>query len=102
VEGGKMFETGLIDGNYNDIKLRDKVNLFGMRGMICFEAGAFGICFPGGVDYDLIQSKMDEDDWCCGNKYHGCFNDNFLSLWELYWNFNSDEGCIEVLKITGK
>jgi hypothetical protein len=97
-----MQATGLIDKNYNDIKLNDTVDLFGMKGKICFEVGAFGIGFPCGIDYDLIQTKMDKDDWCCGNAYHGCFNDNFLSLWELYWNFNSDERCIAVLEIIGE
>ena len=58
-----MLETGLMDKNCDDIKLGDQVNLFGMKGKVCFECGAFGIGFPDGIDYDLIQSEMDKDDW---------------------------------------
>ena len=34
-----------------------------------------------------------------GNKYNGCFNDNFLSLYELYDAFNGEGDYIDVLEI---
>jgi len=97
-----MLETGLIYKNYDNIELHDPVNLFGMLGRICFELGAYGIGFQDCIDYNLIQEEMDKDSNCCGNEYNGCFNDNFLSLYELYDAFNCDEGCIYVLEKLGE
>lgn len=28
-----------------------------------------------------------------------CFNDNFISFWELLWNFNCDDNCDVVERI---
>jgi len=91
--------TNMYDKNCDEIYLGDKVDLFGMNGNICFECGSFGIGFKDGIDYNLIQAKMDETDWCCGNKYNGCFNDNFLSLYELYNAFNGEGDYIDVLEV---
>jgi hypothetical protein len=101
VKGGKMLEIGLMNKNYDDIRLNDQVDLFGMKGKICFEVGAYGIGFQECIDYDLIQEEMDKDSNCCGNKYYGCFNDHFLSLYELYNAFNCDEGCVYILEKFG-
>ena len=91
--------TGMTDRNCDEIYFGDSVELFGMKGKIVFECGAYGIGFDKDIDYSLIQMKMNSFDMCCGNRYIGCFNDNFLSLWELYWNFNCEEECIDVLEI---
>lgn len=42
---------------------------------------------------------MDNDHWCCGNRYAGCMNDNFISLWELYWNSNSDDDVCRFVEL---
>lgn len=87
--------VGLCYEDGNEICLGDNVSLItGDVGEVVFEYGAYGIAILEGIDYEKIQSKMDESDWCCGNHYHGCYNDNFISLWELYWNFNCEEDVL--------
>jgi len=77
----------------------DNVKICGFkRGKVVFECGAFGIAFND-IDYNVIQQKMDEDSNCCGNTYYGCFNDNFVSLWELYWNFNCEENSMRIIEV---
>ena len=89
----------MFDRNCNELKLGDKVVLIasGQEGKIVFECGAFGIGIDGCINYDKIQNTMDEIG--IGNKYEGCFNDNFVTLWELYWNFNGDEEILEFVEI---
>lgn len=70
----------------------DIVSFCGHKGKVVFDVGCFGVVVEGGIDYDKLQSFMDDNQpECCGNEYSGCMNDNFISLWEIYWNFN----CIE-------
>lgn len=89
------YGTGLYYQDGNEICLGDKVSLVtGDTGEITFERGAYGIVVWEGIDYEKVQSEMDRNYGCCGNKYHGCRNDNFISLWELYWNFNCEEDCL--------
>lgn len=84
--------TGLCYEDENEICLGDHVLLItGDVGKIVFECGAYGVAIQDCIDYYKIQAKMDESDWCCGNRYSGCKNDNFISLWELYWNFNCED-----------
>lgn len=91
----KTKSTGLYYEDGNDVCLGDKVSLItGDIGEIVFECGSYGIAVLEGIDYEKIQSKMDENYGCCGNRYHGCYNDNFISLWELYWNFNCEEDVL--------
>ena len=93
-------KTGLIDVNCNEIKLGDKVKFTtGHIGKIVFECGAFGIGSCESIDYDKIQDTMDKLDICCGNKLSGCLNDNFVSLREIYWNFNYEEGYLYPVEI---
>lgn len=94
------YGTGLYYEDGNEICLGDKVSLItGDTGEIVFECGAYGIGVLGDIDYEKIQSKMDKNDWCCGNRYHGCCNDNFISLWELYWNFNCEENFLNSINL---
>jgi hypothetical protein len=60
---------------------------------------AYGIGFDNEVDYRKLQNDMDDLSVCCGNQWSGCMNDNFISLWEIYWNFNCEENCIDVLEV---
>lgn len=90
------------DCNDNPIELGDKVRIInGQVGEVVYECGAFGVAIQGTIDYEKIQSAMDADDWCCGNRFSGVKNDNFISLWELFWNSNSeDDSCrfVEVIE----
>ena len=91
----KNNSIGLYYDDGNEICLGDKVSLItGEIGEVVFECGAYGVAVFEGIDYKKIQFKMDESKWCCGNYYYGCYNDNFISLWELYWNFNCEEDIL--------
>jgi hypothetical protein len=93
-------ECNIYDSEGNVLEVGDKVMLKnGQEGEIVFECGAYGVAVEGFVNYDSIQKVMDKDDWCCGNKYDGCFNDNFISLWELHWNSNSDDNCCRFVRL---
>lgn len=96
--------TGVCYEDGNEICLGDKVSLItGDIGTVVFECGAYGIDISDGtIDYEKMQSKMDELDWCCGNRYCGCKNDNFISLWELYWNFNCEDVLYSITRIADK
>ena len=88
-------EIKLFDNTMKEIKLGDTIKLINSQiGRVCFEYGSFGIAFDDIIDYDSIQVEMDKLYACCGNKFSGCFNDNFISLWELYWNFNCEENIL--------
>ena len=92
-------KIGLFYTDGNEILLGDNVKLIaGQIGEVVFERGAFGVGVQEGVDYNKIQESMNEIDWCCGNYYSGCLNDNFISLWELYWNFNCEEDVLYPLE----
>ncbi len=92
--------TGLFEEKGNQIKLGQKLYFLNRQVVeVVFECGAYGIATKDQFDYDFIQANMDDDSNCCGNEYHGCFNDNFISLWELYWNFNCEEEYSNQLRL---
>lgn len=90
-------EIGINDLNGKPLKIGDKVKIAnGQMGKIVYECGAFGVGIEDPIDYDKMQTVID----CFGgNEYSGVMNDNFISLWELYWNSNSDEGICEFVEI---
>lgn len=71
--------TGLIDKNAVKIFEGDIVDLFGMKGKVVQECGAFGIEFMETIDYDLLESKIPFN-----KSANFCFN-NFISLWEVFY-----------------
>ena len=60
----------------------DIVRFFGMTGEIVYESGAFGIGCNKTIDYDTLENSIPY-----ANNPYFCYNDNFISLWELIWNF---------------
>lgn len=89
--------TNISDYNGKTICTEDKVDLFGMTGTVCFECGAYGIGFEK-IDWALIESKISEVTGC-DNSPHFCYNDNFISFWELLWNFNCEDDWCNVVKL---
>lgn len=92
--------TGIYDEELNALEVDDEVSLFGMKGTVTFGCGAYGIGFYDEIDWDLIESKILEVTGCDNAPYF-CHNDNFISFWELMWNFNcEDNHCTVVNLIT--
>ncbi len=96
-----MSSVGLRDKNEKLIYEGDIVRFNGQIGIIVFECGAFGIAIDDDVDYDRIQEFMDKDEECCGSAFEGCFNDNFISLWEIYWNLCCIENYLYMVEVIG-
>lgn len=90
--------TGVLDASGNRIRVGDRVKLFGIVGEAVFECGAYGIAFEDVIDWDAITGKIKEHTGC-DNRPDFCFNDNFISFWELLWNFNCDDNCDVVERI---
>lgn len=92
--------TGMTDTKGNRIYKNDIVEFFGQRGVITFECGSFGIAFLDMIDWDEIANNI-EPVTGCDNRLCACENDNFISLWEIAWNFNEIENNIGVIKVIG-
>ena len=77
----------------------DIVDVWGKRFEVVKECGTFGIVSENTIDYELFKKKIKEYTGC-DNTPCFCYNDNFISLWELYWNYNEEENnlfCVEVI-----
>ena len=88
--------TGLTDKNGKKIFEGDIVDLFGMKGKVVQECGAFGIAFMKTIDYDLLESKIPFN-----NNANFCFNDNFISFWEVFWNYEQDDNPLYEVEAIG-
>jgi len=87
--------TGLHDKNGKEIYEGDIVIFLNKSGEVVFTRGAFGIGFRQEINYDSINYFVEN------NKYYGCFNDNFISLWEIHWNFACVENEIKQIEVIG-
>lgn len=93
--------VGLTDKNGNKIFEGDIVRLFDISvGEIVQECGAFGIGCRKQIDYDYLASEIAP---VTGNNNTPmfCYNDNFVSLWELWWNYNEESDEISVIEVIG-
>lgn len=84
--------------NFKEIKVGDSVYLpNGQEGIVVIECSTVGIGTDDPINYNKIQVAMDCDPDCCENNYCGCLDDHFISLWELYSNFNCEESNLHAL-----
>ena len=93
--------TGLTDKNDRKIFEGDIVKLFDIHvGEIVQECSAFGIGCRQQIDYDYLASEIASVTGY-DNSPMFCYNDNFVSLWELYWNYNDENDEISVVEVIG-
>lgn len=88
--------SNVFDTNHRMFELGDDVSLFGMIGHVTFECGAYGIALDE-IDWELIESKIEKITGC-DNRPYFCHNDNYISFWELIWNFNCEENVCDVVE----
>ena len=92
---------GLQDKNGNEIFKSDIVRVAGdWVGQVVFDCGAWGISILPSIDWDYLESQIKEITGC-DNSPCFCYNDNFISFWELMWNYNVEDNWCDVVEVIG-
>jgi uncharacterized phage protein (TIGR01671 family) len=93
--------TGLTDKNGTRIFEGDIVKIVDFqKGFVVHEEGAFGVAISPCIDWNYLDSEIGGITGC-DNQPHFCQNDNFISLWELMWNYNQEENSCYVVEVIG-
>ena len=91
---------GMKDKNGELIWENNIVELLGHRGVIKFTCGGFGIGYRKNIDWEEIQANIMRITGC-ENILYACENDNYISLWEIYWNFNDEDDSVNTVEVIG-
>lgn len=86
--------TGIYDAENAKINLGDTVSLFGMTGKVIWECGAYGIGFDQTIDWSSLEKELPKL-----NTPLFCYNDNFVSFYELMWNYDCQDDICHVVTI---
>ena len=82
-----IHDTGYTDEEYNELFENDTVYLLGIEGKVVFECGAWGwASFENCVPWDELEKRIPNN-----NSPAFVYNDNFVSFWELKWNFDNGD-----------
>lgn len=65
----------------------DTIYLLGIKGTVCYEYGVWGWGSNHSVPWEQLESNIPHKNSPCF-----CYCDNFVSFWELKWNF--DDGYV--------
>ncbi len=90
-------KAGLLDYKLNEICVGDEVSIFGFKGIVDKVCGAYGILFDDFIEWSVFEEnilKITD----CDNLPRFCYNDNFISFWEIYWNYNCEENYLPMVE----
>lgn len=92
--------SGTKDKNGVEICAGDVVRFNQKNGEVISESGCYGIGFDECIDYDSMLKEIHEYTGC-NNSLSVCANDNFISLWEISWNYNEEDNGLGAVEVIG-
>ena len=84
--------TGFCDRKGNELFLKDTVEIFtGDKGEVTFQNSCYGISFDHDISRETISDYAQEENPVFFN------NTQFLSFYEILWNWECEENCLPIV-----